>query len=124
MVVLGKFLHSIGGKLVSEGERVISLQREGDSFLMHFAQGSSEEVCAIQRCHLYMRAATLADVFIADGRALKESLVVGIPFNSKLDWTNQGKPHKDDWNIWKRFLKNLPGLAVGGAAPTGPWISF
>ena len=64
---------------------MIELQREGDWFLMELAKGSQEEIGSIQRCRLYMKAATLADVFSADGCALKESTMVGTPLARNLD---------------------------------------
>ena len=78
---------------------MVSLQCDGDNFIMNVAQGTTAELRSIQRCRVYMKAATLADVFIADGESLKESLVIGVPFVSKIDWPRQQRPPPSDWNV-------------------------
>ena len=90
-------------------------QREGYQFLMSLAKGSLDEMCAIQWWRICMHVTTLADVFSADGTALKESSMTGLPFTINLDWPNQARPLERDWKKWRSFLKtflNHDGSAV------------
>ena len=81
-VVMGIFctLESIGHK---QNPRCIKTDNKTTNLFVH------NSMLLIQRCRIYMRASTLADVFSVDGEALKESSMAGIPFESDLDWPNQ-----------------------------------
>ena len=51
-----------------------------------------------------MKVATLADVFSANRKEVKESAMVRILFDITLDWSCQQKPPSGDWKVWRSFL--------------------
>ena len=64
------------------------------------------EVKAINRCHLYLRVLYVSDITHGDGKTLISNGFHGLkPFNSLLQWPNQGRLSEHDWRIWQRFIR-------------------
>jgi hypothetical protein len=61
-------------------------------------------------CRLFLQVISLNDITSADGTYILPEVKLGqapIGWTSKLDWPNQGKPTKQDWQLWQYHLAFL-----------------
>ena len=61
----------------------------------------------IQKCRLYLRLATLADICNAAGNCIEHWIKTRQGQVSNLAWLHQGMLSKMAWKKWQRFLKSL-----------------
>jgi hypothetical protein len=89
----------------------LSLQRQADRLLIEaFAatRYNNKALDTLNRCHLRLRAVTLADITAGDGRTLLPGIVDG--FNpmrngSPHTYPKQGQLPPPAWRLWKAALK-------------------
>ena len=69
-------------------------------------QFTSDKLCRINYCRLYLQAITISDILIAGGSRLDPYFLKGSkgPMSSitKLHHVNQARPNKISWNLWKK----------------------
>jgi hypothetical protein len=64
----------------------------------------------LNACRIYLKAITLSDITSADGTYILDEAKsgAGIPHRrSSLDWPEQGKPMKKEWEMWAEALSSL-----------------
>ena len=85
------------------------LVRDGDKYIMEevVKMGATKGECKmINRCRLYVKAITVADISTIDGKWLLEVESVK-RLGSFIDWPYQGKPGKKAWICWKMWMKKI-----------------
>ena len=109
---LWEFLTKYG--LTMKDDLIIGkLQCQNDTFLMPTFVGAGigkEQLWAINRCRLYLRAYTLSDIVTGDGTTIMPNCWEGTyPCHTTRShcWPAQGKPSSSDWEIWWLHLKNV-----------------
>ena len=105
---------------------VLQLKREGDALLMEgfiAAKATLTDLCSLNRCRIYLRVNTVADVTTGDGERLSQRAFDRRPFGFRdtYVWPTQGKPSQYDWNIWDHYIRTELGHFHTYPKPLGPW---
>ena len=114
-----EFIHSNGIRIEYE-QQVLKTWRQNDSLIMDDVmemQGDSlseDELQAVNRCRMYLRATTKSDISNGDGTAILESardcLRDWTTISSKVyDWPYQPRPGRRDKETWQRVLYKAYG---------------
>lgn len=113
--------------------RTPPLRRSHDKYLMPVFQQStnaSKHLCAINRCRIFLKAITIADITTSDGKKIRRNVWEGQANEDKywerhqLNWPQQGRPSNSDWQHWRSALKCLliPYTATRYlSSPLGEW---
>ena len=101
------FLTDTNSKVEIRGPRIVNLQRDNDKHIMVLAKEGGFDQELIQQYHLYLQAATLADITTAFGTRLEPWAVNGQGRKSRLNWPRQETPSTRARKEWHRFLKTL-----------------
>ena len=91
----------------------LPLRREGDCEIMgvlyNNTHAPTKDWATINRCRIYLRVHSLADIVTGDGTAITSSAANGIrrleTTRTHIQWPLWEKPQKKDWAIWRKFLK-------------------
>ena len=89
---------------------VAPILREHDVFLMSAFlnnQYNDNDRRVVNRCRLYLKVLTLAEIVSGDGKEILHSSWTGeITTDSLRDyvWPHQGRPTEREWTIWRRCL--------------------
>ena len=105
-----KFLSDFDIRIEAD-QKVPTLQREDDVFLMEafIAAGLPTSILRkANRCRLFLKAMTLADIASGDGRTVRHEMWKGRQDDHlnyrRYQWTYQGKPSSADWLAWRTAL--------------------
>ena len=117
-------------KVEIRGPRIFNPQRDNEKHIMVLAKEGGFDQELIQQYHLYLQAATLADIATAFGTRLEPWAVNGQGRRSRLTWPRQGIPSARARKEWHRFLKTLiitddftAGLTLAPEHRLGAWHS-
>ena len=89
----------------------ISLRREKDQYLMklfHDAGSTKNQLKYLNRCRLFLRVVTLADIFEADGKTITTQAWNGskmMETRKNIVWPVQKRPNEIQWTLWRSFLR-------------------
>jgi hypothetical protein len=84
------------------------LQRVGDIILMDYfckQDTTTEEMSALNRCRLFLRAFHLSDIVDGSGTTITDDAWLGRLNTYQLrdeSWPKQAPPTRNDWYIWRR----------------------
>jgi Reverse transcriptase (RNA-dependent DNA polymerase) len=86
------------------------LQRQYDRYLMEDIEKRGfrgSDLQAVNRCRLFLKAFTLADITSGDGNYVIEDNLHGTQRNneSKYTWPRQQRPPTGDWNVWRKAIR-------------------
>ena len=86
------------------------LLRKNDSFLMdkiYLAKESPDRIRIFNRCRMYLKILTVAELATGDGKKIRQSVIEGKNLASARDikWPNQGRPSKKEWSTWESMLR-------------------
>lgn len=84
--------------------------RNGDRAIMDevIRLGASRQECRmVNKCRMYLRVLTVADVVMVDGEWLEEEVMRGELIESSLGWPEQGKPGRKAWGEWRRWMRKV-----------------
>lgn len=104
----------------------LSLRASGDSFLMELVSHLPlKQRLGFQRCRLFKRLLTVADVVHGDGSTLDRQVFsrqrsTGWAANRYV-WPNQGRPQASDWDIWESTILGLFDRHDHLLAPLTEW---
>ena len=105
-----KFMSENHLKLNDKTEKVKML-REGDVSLMEIFMKkkdiSSHELLTLNRCRIYLKVFSLADVTTGDGKQLKKEIMMGRISETGRDtkhWPRWEKPTLSAWSTWRSAL--------------------
>lgn len=108
LVMLRDFLGKIDGSLLLQ-EACPPPAAEGDCLLMGgFIQcgATKAKLLTLNCCRLYLQAIMLANIATPGGARIEGWAMCGLQrVCSRLKWPRQGKPNKQAWRCWRRFLK-------------------
>ena len=120
---------------IEEDTPTLRLRREHDSFIIEAMAnaGVSRGVLeAANRCRIFLRAVTLADICTGDGRQILYTAWLGKKdedYTSPYRWPPQARPSSTDWAHWRRALRiaytrssNVYDRHV--RVPLGEWIQM
>ena len=89
--------------------------RTGDKFLGEiFADAYSKNMLlkqdwrAVNRCRLFLKLLTVADLTTGDGQEVDEAMLRGKTSHGRvrdIKWPTQGKPSTHDWKCWRRVIR-------------------
>ena len=104
-------------------------QREEDSFIMdHFIKYGykTAELAHLNRCRIWLRVMTVADIATADGKYINEQYVRPAhkrPMESRWRWPRQLRPIQEHVDLWRRALKKtiLQPSSKKLKTPLGAW---
>ena len=109
----------------------IILRRENDKFLMEEIalrndQFTTNELAHINRCRLYLKVATLADITNGNGLEIRHGVLKGHMKETNqpyYKWPLQARPGISSWRLWRKaiklcFMRNVhlhlsPGMHLG-----------
>jgi hypothetical protein len=105
-------------------------QRIGDFYIMDAVLSSdifdNRSIQLINYCCLYLRAITVSDISLANGRSLDLSMVRGVPSllssKSKLIWINQSRPSEASWTQWRKACRIWSKSDGSLIEPLGKWL--
>ena len=109
---------------------VLRLLRQHDSFIMRRAVEVSfpfETLDAINRCRLYLRVLTVAEIVTADGEFITDKAWNGIrdsTMESPYKWPTQPCPPPKDWRVWRAALTRCYFLETGLHLKGENWDNF
>jgi hypothetical protein len=94
--------------------------------LNHF---KGQELVCLNRCRLFLKAVTLADISGADRKAITHDAWHGRRDSTRPDyysWPNQGDPASKDWLLWRRALSLTfcDGQVQRLSIPLGSWTDL
>ena len=106
------FLSTINHSLEVPNHYLPRPLREHDRTIMSLCRANftTTELITINRCRLFLRVSTIAEITTADGTKLHPTVWRGVhPPNSesKLLWPRQSKPPPPSWRVWRRFLQQV-----------------
>jgi hypothetical protein len=93
-----------------EGTPGLPLRRRGDFYLIQAFVSNNfkgQELIRLNRCRLFLRVVTLADISSADGKMITHDAWHGRLDTTRpqyFSWPNQGNPAPRDWNLWRKAL--------------------
>ena len=110
----------------------IPLRRIGDSCIMEAVLTSNvlsgNEIRWFNKCRLFLRVATVADITNPDGVTLRKDCLDGIQSKShrNLGWPNWERPPAQAWTIWRKTLRVVftNGFSTRLAKALGPWVDL
>ena len=110
----------------------IELRRVGDSCIMEKVVRANilepNELKWFNRCRLFLKVATLADITTADGKFLRKDCLEGVQSKSHRDlgWPNWERPPTYAWTIWRKSLRLVYTNGFSGrlSHQLGPWKEF
>ena len=118
--------------LVEERTPNLQLQRANDVFIMElFARAgySRTQLGALNRCRMYLRATTLADITDGAGRAITPRAWAGeldLSNPHDFEWPPQPSLPTKTWKLWREALQTALQLGRHGIFPTsrqlGGWL--
>jgi hypothetical protein len=87
-----------------------------------------EELVAVNRCRLFLKAFFLSDIVNGSGTEILPAAWNGeriiCPQRSE-NWPNQSRPPPSAWAIWKFYLrKRFLGRGLRLKSPMGPWVKW
>ena len=106
------------------------LRRDQDAFIMEKfveAGATSRELGILNRCRLFLRVITFADIFEADGHTITLEAWQGRPMQELrkgYQWPIQGRPGEFQWRKWRSFLRRIFKLRQrrSPAQVLGDWV--
>ena len=88
-------------------------QRVNDRFIMDYVRQytySTHQLKLINAYRFYLQVTFLSEVTNLEGDSIIHSAIIGnkhgLP-TSKLKWSNQSKPNKEIWQVWKTSLLTM-----------------
>ena len=78
--------------------------------MFYYQSHPSNIISILNRCRIYLRVITKADIVSADGTHILPWIKTGHQHKdrlSTLNWPNQAKPPPKDWKIWTQALSRL-----------------
>ena len=126
-----KFASEYGVEIHPKVEE-INLRRRGDVSIMQTVIESNllsaNELKWFNRCRLYLRVATLADITSPNGKVLRKDCLDGIrqAFYRQLGWPNWEKPPLYAWTVWRKTLRLVftDGLTPVLKQQLGQWYEL
>ena len=88
------------------------LRRDEYQYLMelfHDAGATKTQLKHLNRCRLFLRVISLADIFEADGKTITLQAWKGsrmIETRKNIVWPNQKRPNESQWTLWRSLLRN------------------
>ena len=109
---LQSFLHQTEYSLDIPNLYLPRLLRQHDQAIMSLSGTSfnPSELRTINRCRIFLRVTTLAEICTTDGTQIHPTVWRGEPPNhsfSTLLWPRQQRPQGVSWRIWRRFLTQV-----------------
>jgi len=104
----------------------LELQRENDRHIMQVLERTqpAADLLALNRCRIYLQAATLSDITTGDGMAISDDAWKGTRSRSRptpqYGWPHQGKPNDQAWRKWRRALQKAFGKTL--RQNLGQWL--
>ena len=98
--------------------------------ILRKAPNAASHLRSINRCRIFLKALTIADITSADGKTIRKNVWEGKANVDKhlarhqLQWPQQRQPSRTDWQHWRAALKSLltPYTATKYLrSPLGPW---
>ena len=89
----------------------------------------SKQLQSLNRCRLFLRVTTLADIVESSGRylcqqALQGRRQIGRP-SYGYTWPEQGNPDKEAWKLWAKAIRQAVGItnfrSTECSTALGPW---
>ena len=107
-------------------------RREGDRCIMQevIASGllSDYELKWFNKCRMYLKVVTLADIVTPDGWSIRKDILDGQQNKTyrQFNWPEWGKPPTYAWTIWRKFLRLVftNGLSTRLSQRLGHWINL
>ena len=107
----------------------LELRREGDCCIMEKVVQSkllsANKLKWFNRCQLYLKVVTVADISTPDGKMLRKDCLDGVPTRShrQLGWPNWHKPPLHAWTLWRKTLRLVftDGLSIKLTRNLGSW---
>ena len=108
----------------------ITQRRQNDAFIMeefHSNGVKPKDLEVLNRCRLYLKAITIADIFETDGRTVLEQAWEGKPLlecRRGIEWPIQERPGQKQWRLWRSSLRRIYSL-TNRVSPTvimGNWM--
>ena len=109
----------------------IPTRRTNDRFIMEsfIAKGAKKsQLKLLNRCRLYLKVITLADICDASGTIITPQAWNGTQMEesrSTIVWPNQGKPDGKSWTLWRSFPRktlNLTNRVIPADNHLGSWL--
>jgi len=110
-----KFLSEVNAH-IQTNIKTPPLRRLQDQYLMPLFQRTptiAKHLRAINRCRIFLKAITIADITSADGRKIRKTAWEGRTNEDEylgrhdLNWQQQCKPSPTDWQHWRSAIKTL-----------------
>jgi hypothetical protein len=129
---LWKFTYDTGIEIEDDIEN-FELTRQGDhtltsAFIAAYKEGivSKSELKKANKCRLYLRVLTVADIASGDGRFVDDDMFKGLRNDAReraLNWPVQGKPKSTDWGVWRKVIRQSLLNSQGQLLKTvGRWL--
>ena len=89
----------------------IPFRRENDHYIMEqfiAAGGIKSQLKVLNRCRLFLKVISWADICDASGQTIVEQAWIGKELaesRSNLSWPIQGIPNNKGWTLWRTFLR-------------------
>ena len=105
-----------------EPGEILRPQCEGDRAIMEIldtAGYTTDELVILNRCRIYSKVVSLSEMTTGSGTSI---LPCWFQQNrhradTTYDWPNQGRPSKNDWNLWDTAIRTH----IVKCLPVGPW---
>ena len=116
---------------VKESTASLLPRREGDAAIMaRFIEAGNrgKQLAVLNRCRLYLRIVSLADILDGHGTSLLPGVLNGSISNpqERYIWPRQASPDRRSWRMWEEtIIKALDLSASGSIAPDkrlGRWL--
>jgi hypothetical protein len=104
-------------------------QRQNDQSLMSLATlhtSCKGELRQISRCWIYLRVISVLDITYFDGTIVLHTCYDGLRSvdNTTILWTNQQRPTKGGWTIWRELLLSISDNNRYLLQPLGDWLDI
>jgi len=84
------------------------------------------QLALLNKCRLWLKVTTLADITDGQGRELLTLMLLGVPkieVPKRWHWPQQGRPTQTGWMLWQEALnKCIPKCSNTLTYPMGMWV--